>query len=275
MGGPLDNLGDLSSFGPLGGGLPAYSSPIPSSYPSTGPAAPAGFPGIPTAAVKRRPRKPINTKLLVGIATSVLVCLAIVGIGTAAYVWWPAGWRFGIGYSSPQAAFEALKQAQVSRNWGAMYDTVTPDSRERLVSGFAFIAQMAAGQEPEVAAILKKYGVATDAPQPSSPGDFAQFMQNMQDSMKKAAEGVSDKRGFFVELLRYFETREEVKQKLNEDELSKLASAELIDLTIDGDTARAKQTTAIGSGSVTQSIEFRRINGGWLVHLPEHGFLLR
>jgi hypothetical protein len=277
--GPLDNLGDLSSFGPLSGGLPPPPSPAagPFAYPNMGSSAPAGFPGLGSPASRKR-GKPIDVKLLLGISAAVLVCLAIVGIGVAAYRFWPAGFRLGslvgLGHSTPHAAFEALKQAQINRNWGGMYDVLTPDSRDRLVSGFAMIAQMAAASDSQVSAILSKYGVAPPAeiPKPTSPGDFARLMAEMQQNMKKSVEGVRDKRGFFVELMNYFQTRAEVKKKLDSEDLERLANAELTDLTIEGDTARGKQTSTLTGRTSTSSVEFRRVNGGWLIHLPEQSF---
>lgn len=64
------------------------------------------------------------------------------------------------GYSSPQAAFDAFRQARDIRDWRAVYLTLAESSRDSDV--FATFDNCIFSLDPKVTAVLTKYGLGLD-----------------------------------------------------------------------------------------------------------------
>jgi hypothetical protein len=256
-GSALDNLGNL-------GDLSAFASPTTSNYAS----APAAYMTAAPAARKTRKKMAIKKSTLVTIGLSALVVVAIIGIGIAGFVFFPY-LPIGFGYSSPQAVWEAQKKAMEDRDWKTLYHTVTAETSDQMVGGIALVVQMMGAMDTEMAAIRDKHGLASNAPAtPTSPADFASFVTQMEQQAKSAASSISDKEGFFVEVMDFLIKKgESMQQKLgNESMMMKNIPQELKDVVIEGDRARGKQTVSVMGRTLEVPVEFRKVNGGWRIH---------
>jgi DNA-directed RNA polymerase subunit RPC12/RpoP len=253
---PLGDLGDLSSFGdPLGGTVPAAGLPsqsLPTSY------APAG--GVARPKTKRRA---VNNSKVISIIVSVLVVLAILGIAVGTFVFFP----FGRGYATPEAVWQAYKKAAENEDWRTLYNTLTPQTRDRMLGGLVLMAQMVGANDERVAAIAEKHGLNTSAPDAGGIGQMFSQM-NQLDSL---GNEIKNKQAFFVDMMKYFaEKGEEMREKMGGRQQMTMmnASQELKDVVIEGDSARGMQTVSLSGNTVEVPIEFRKIDGGWLIHQP-------
>jgi len=260
--GPLDNLGDLSSFGgSYGASMPAANFPAQS---------PASAPYGAHGAIVRPARKKQggNKTKIVSIVLGSLVTLAILGIAVGTFVFFP----FSTRYATPEAVWEAQKKATENQDWKTLYNTLTPETRDRMASGIAFIALMAGGADESMAAIVKKHGLKsqTTATDTSSPAGLTQMFSQLQQQMESAADSIEDKESFFVDVMAYFaEKGEEMQGQMGNQQMTMMtASQELKDVVIDGDRARGTQTISVMGNTVNVPIEFRQIDGSWLIHQP-------
>jgi predicted Zn finger-like uncharacterized protein len=257
--GPLDNLGDLSSFdGSLGGTMPAAR------FPAQAPASSAS--GKPrTIARPTRKKKAGNKTAIVSIVLGSLVVLAIIGIAVGTFVFFPSGSR----YATPEAVWEALKNATESKDWKTLYNTMTPETRDRMVGGVALMVQMGASADESLAAIKTKYGLLS-IPDISSPAEMGQMFAQMQQQIDLVAESIEDKEAFFIEVMDYMTQKgEEMQDQLGNQQMSMMnASQELKDVVVNGDNARGVQSVSMMGKSFDVPIEFRRINDSWLIHQP-------
>jgi hypothetical protein len=72
-------------------------------------------------------------------------------------------------------------------------------------------------------------------------------------------------------MMKYFaEKGEEMREKMGGRQQMTMmnASQELKDVVIEGDSARGMQTVSLSGNTVEVPIEFRKIDGGWLIHQP-------
>jgi DNA-directed RNA polymerase subunit RPC12/RpoP len=255
--GPLDNLGDMSSFGSPTLGTSAAPNVV---LPQTA----YGMPG-PTARPKTKKRA-ISKSALVSIGIGSIVLFAIVGIAIATFMFFP----FSARYSTPEAVWDAQKKATASKDWKTLYNTFTPESQEQLVGGVALIAQLLATRDEGMTALMKKHGVesATSALNPSSPGGFAQVLGQMQEQMKKASNSIKNKQAFFVDVMEYFADKgEEFQNQMGGQKAAMIPeSLALKDVVIEGDAARGTQTINLMGRSMEMPVAFRKIDGSWLIH---------
>ncbi|MGE0755552.1 MAG: hypothetical protein AB7O38_00960 [Pirellulaceae bacterium] len=246
--------------------LPASSLPLPT---YAGPTANA-----PTA--RRRNATPVNYSLLITLFLSLFVCCAIAGIGVVGWKYWPSSFSLFAGYVTPEAAFAAMKQAQIDQDWRTMFRTLTPDSRTRMVRMLANLSRLGAGQDPEIGSILQKHGVEVIGPAPvfKSAAEAMAYSKQLQDHAAVAPENISNPEAFFVELMEAIARRAETLQhKLGRNPFADAqADAKLLDLQIDGDTARGRQSATSRGAQLESTVEFRRVDGNWYIHLPEGGF---
>lgn len=254
--GPLDNLGDLSSFDgdPLAGAMPADSLAN-QALPSTARGAP------------KPEKQAVNKIKIVSIALGSLVVIAIIGIAAVA-LFFPSEPK----YERPEAVWEAQKNAAENKDWKTMYRTLCPDTRKRTVAGIALMAQMVGSGDEGMAAIMKKHGVESSsfAPDTSSPEGLGQLFSQMQQQMENAADAIENKEAFFVDVMEYFTEQGEGKQARACTQQMEMVNApqELKDVVIDGDSARGMQVISVMGNNVDIPIEFRRIDGGWFIHQP-------
>lgn len=264
--GPLDNLGDLSGFGdPLGGTFPPTNTAQAPTYGSS-------YGMSATTSGTKKKKRPINKKTIQLIVLGAVSAVAILSIGFAAFTVYP----MFAGYRSPQAVWEANRKAMMNEDWKTMYDTMAPTAQEQMVGGVTMLNQMVANQDPKLAEILKRHGVEPAAqPDMSTFEGFAAF-EKSGEKMKQTASGIKDKRGYFVEIMKYFSERgqeqikamgkEDLAKKLKAEMKSALEAATLKDVEINGDQARGKQTMTANGRTIETPIVFERVEGSWRMH---------
>ena len=143
-----------------------------------------------------------------------------------------------------------------------------------MIGGVAMAAAVMAQKDEEMAKLLDAHGVAQqDAlPSESSPRlkDPAEMARRMKQ--KRMADSIDDKPAFCAAVIdRMVKVKRESAEKLglaDSDPWKAHAEATLHDVEIEGDAARGKQSIAVGGKTFDVPVEFRRIDGGWLVHVP-------
>ncbi len=102
-------------------------------------------------------RKQKNLFAGIGVAAGCLVAAVVVYLVVAA--------ALKPGYSTPEDAFRANRDAVAKRNWRAEFLTLDPESQDRVVGATAWSGVYMASESPRVAAVLKKHGLgeAVDA----------------------------------------------------------------------------------------------------------------
>lgn len=267
-------------------------------------------------------RKQKNLFAGIGVAAGCLVAAVVVYLVVAA--------ALKPGYSTPEDAFRANREAVAKRNWRAEFLTLDPESQDRVVGATAWSGVYMAAESPKVAAVLKKHGLgeavdAVKAEQEAARESLKKYEEQamnpvaaaaMTDATASADEDASseedesededlpiggmfadidakqrqyaaaigDKTAFYTEMVEALD--EEFKASLPEnavlrmmaldprnDLLRALAQADLSDVKIDGDKAQGKMTVVLGGERVDSPAMFKRIDGRWLVHLPEAGDL--
>lgn len=267
-------------------------------------------------------RKQKNLFAGIGVAAGCLLAAVVVYLVVAA--------ALKPGYSTPEDAFRANREAVAKRNWRAEFLTLDPESQDRVVGATAWSGVYMAAESPRVAAVLKKHGLgeavdAVKAEQEAARESLKKFEEQAMNPVAAAAmtratasadedtfsEGdesahgdlpsggmfadidakqrqyaaaIGDKSAFYTEMVKALD--EEFKASLPEnavlrmmaldprnDLLRALAQADLSDVKIDGDKAQGKMTVVLGGERVDAPAMFKRIDGRWLVHLPEAGDL--
>ena len=180
-------------------------------------------------------------------------------------------------FDSPQAAFDAAKQAQANGDWGTVFDTYTPESRNQLVGslGYAGGILAASGTRDDLKEALKKHGIdESELPKPPSMGDMANLQAMLQEMQKKQTEfaaKIADKRRFFVEIVQLVTENEDGNNPISSQMAAgqkAQADAKLSDLEITGDTAKGNREFVLNGKTVKMPLEFSRIDGSWYLQEP-------
>lgn len=267
-------------------------------------------------------RKQKNLLAGIGVAAGCLVAAVVIYVVVAA--------ALKPGYSTPEDAFRANRDAVAKRNWRAEFLTLDPESQDRVVGATAWSGVYMAAESPKVAAVLKKHGLgeAVDAVKaeqeaareslrkyeeqamnpvaaaamieatasaeddefseedesPDEDSPIGGMFADIDAKQRQYAAAIGDKTAFYAEMVKAMD--EEFKASLPEnavlrmmaldprnDLLRALAQADLSDVKIDGDKAQGKMTVVLGGERVDAPAMFKRIDGRWLVHLPEAGDL--
>jgi hypothetical protein len=256
-------LGDLLDDALLSApGLPASESKLANlPLPAAQPLAAAPTP------VRRRGKSGGNTQMLLiagGVGAGVLLLMAIVG-GLAVYFVFFRAPR----YSTPEAAFNALRDAAVAKNWKRMLGVLTPESQDMMVGMMTFGAIMESKSDPKTAEILKQHGVDPNQFQPGAFNfaELAELMRPGSERMKQVLGPIKNKPAFFAAIMSHMDSKKDAEAKargVDRDDLAMVnADAKLTDVKIDGDTARGRQSGGFGN----QSIAFKKIDGGWRIDL--------
>ncbi len=163
----------------------------------------------------------------------------------------PSGCGSDGGGSTPQATFDAMKAAIKAKDMRKFTNCLTPESQKMMVSGLLMVSQMAKGfggkSDPDMDALLKKHGVAE---------------VNLKN-LEEAAAKVKDKPGFMAD----FAAMAEKKGKQGGMLTSSQAEGVLKDVKITGETAKGKVVTTKDGKEITDTIEFRKVDGRWLIHM--------
>jgi hypothetical protein len=182
------------------------------------------------------------------------------------------------GYATPEEAFAAYQKATAAKDWAGQLKVLTPESEEMTVGAVALAAAMLSAMKPELADVLKKQGV--DATQLQSvsadinPANASKAASQINQRMRELGAGVKDKVGFYSAVMPAVEKagKEMAAQlpgnlaQMQADAEQALAKAKLVDLQISGDSARGAISLHFMGRETKSPLEFRRINGGWLMH---------
>jgi hypothetical protein len=170
-------------------------------------------------------------------------------------------WATGCGkgsstkFDTPEAAFNAFQEAAKSEDWQAAARCLTPESQAMMADGLIFAASFATlgdkEKEKSLDELLKKHKIDMDA-EPKEPADKDPM------AMPSFVADVEDKPALIEDLFAWLEKNSSGKGG-PDFEVKKLG-----EVKIDGDQATAMAETDRGD----KPVEFRRIDGGWLVHLP-------
>lgn len=185
-------------------------------------------------------------------------------------------------FASPEDVFKANLKATAEKDWAEVIRLWTPESQDMMVGGMAAMAVRMGGDDPSIGELMGKHGIDESlwkgsSPDASRPRDR---MQAMRKKSKALGAAVDDKPAFYGELRKLMEKRgEELTSKLKfpgvdvaklKEELEQAQTiAKLVDVQIDGDTARGKRVSSFVGKEVKMSVEFRKIDGSWLLHQPD------
>jgi len=156
-------------------------------------------------------------------------------------------------YETPQAAFDAFKKATKDDDWKVAAALMSPESQSMIAAGFtigaSFMTMADEEKGKELKKLLAKHGVDLEAE--PEPGDEPAGPEALTAPIK-------DLPAFIGEIVAWMD-----KQKDGADK-GFPEMGELGEVSVDGESATASVSTERGP----QPIEFRRVNGSWLIHLP-------
>lgn len=263
---PFGGLGAADPFS--GGGAPFGAAAAPDPF-----AAAAGIPssaGFPTAGYAAAPYQAPAARRSSGNSKKLLLWLGIgagglVGVTVLAVAGWFLMSSFR-GYATPEEAYTAFREAASTKNSGKMYDIMSPESQDMLVSVFAIMVATNPGQDAEVSTIATAYGITAErlanAGANTQAGPLA-FLGMSPDKARAIAESVGSRRAFFVEVLQFAEKKRQQSNAsggtFGRNPLGSDSLGELTNLSVTGEKA-----TGMVNG---RPFNFRQINGGWRVHI--------
>lgn len=156
-------------------------------------------------------------------------------------------------HDTPQAVFASFATATKSKDWKATMVLLTPESQSMFAAGMIIGASfMTMGDETKekgLQALLQKHGINMDEEPPAGDEDAGP---------EALTRPIKDLPAFVAEITAWMDEQ----GKGSDSGFPELG--ELSDVTIDGDSAKGKVSTDGGP----QPIEFRRVGGTWLIHLP-------
>ncbi|MEZ6064493.1 MAG: hypothetical protein R3B90_02020 [Planctomycetaceae bacterium] len=160
--------------------------------------------------------------------------------------------------ATPEAAFALFQQAVEQGNWEVAAQRMTVRSQADLAAGMMFVAGFIGALDPDqgaqMQAVLKQHGLDPDSPPQelgdgAVPGSPAEAMTSM----------IANRPRFIADVMALLQ-----KSQTEQDQFGELTGT-LENLTIDGDTA----TGTVVNGSDSKPIEFARVDGNWLVQIPQ------
>lgn len=167
----------------------------------------------------------------------------------------------GTRFDSPQAAFDGLKEAVRSKDPQAISAALTDGAENTMAGTLVFMAGFAALDEekrPEIETLLQKHGIDTSEDAEKT---------DLTEGFHALAEPIKDKPAFIAEILAWIDENKE-----DDSAAPSLINGTLQNLKVEGDTATGTLVTSKRGAERKEPIEFRKVDGGWLVHLPEPNF---
>ncbi|MFC1713780.1 hypothetical protein ACFL6S_08935 [Candidatus Poribacteria bacterium] len=155
-----------------------------------------------------------------------------------------------MGYASPEEASVAFQEAVKAEDWESVVACLTPESRDMSATILVVMAGFLAMDEQKsetVHAILEKHGLDME-------DESAAF--DPDEDTQSPAQVIKDRDGFIAEMM-----------EIGGEDIE-IVVGKLADLEIDEDTATGVWLT---DDEEEESVEFRRIDGRWYVHMPERG----
>lgn len=180
------------------------------------------------------------------------------------------------GADSPQAVFEKFFASAAAHEWRAMYSCLTDDTATRMTLGlmaFPLVVlqmqeQFLEGDEAEAvreqianfAKILENHNLDPDELRAAMSDMMSDDPETQGAKAAKLLADVRDRAGLFADVAGFLHAMDSA----DDDPDNR---PRLTDVKIDGDTATG---TAHSTGDDDgQPIEFRRVNGKWLLHLSD------
>ncbi|MHC4914367.1 MAG: DUF4878 domain-containing protein [Planctomycetota bacterium] len=168
------------------------------------------------------------------------------------------------GGSTPEATFNAMKAAADAKDMRKFMKCLTPESQDMMVGGVVAVAvmttemakAMGGKSDADMEALLKKHNVSGADVKAMNPS-------SMEAGMKQLAAKVKDKPGFMAD----FAALAEKKGKKEGVAMTGGAEGTLKDVKITGDTAKGTVVTTKDGKETTDTIEFRKVDGRWLIHM--------
>ena len=186
-------------------------------------------------------------------------------------------------HESPQAVFDAAKEAMNAKQFDQFVGCLTPESQDVMIFGLAMGAQMAKAFSQMGGALGQELGGAdakAEIDKKFAPLDQVlekyELNENMMSELggdepmdpmaavKKVSDKIGDKPAFIQELMAALESIG--------DEASQgpqaMFQTELSDIKIEGDTASATATNP-QNPEESGPVHFRQVDGGWLLDLSK------
>ena len=187
----------------------------------------------------------------------------------------------GVRFDSPEAAFEAEKQAQIDKDWGAHFDVYTPDSQKELVGTLAYTSALfggMAGKDAEVKTILKKYGIdesmMPEKPSMTDMADMEAMMKKAKEAQKKLTAAIQDKRAFYMEMAALMNdagssgaVNPQVQAMMEKTKKAQTA-AKLVEVEMVGGRAVGKRVIVNNGTPMQVPVHFEKIDGSWYIRQP-------
>ena len=187
----------------------------------------------------------------------------------------------GGGFDSPEAVFEAEKQAQIDGDWGAHFDVYTPESQDQLVGTLAYTSGLfggITGKDAEVKAILKKHGIdesmMPEKPSITSMADMDAMMKKMEEAQEKLTAAIKDKRAFYIEMAALMNgtqsgnAADPQAQAFLEKARKAQETAKLVDVSTLGDRGQGKRVIMNNGTPMEVPVYFKKIDGSWHMRQP-------
>lgn len=186
------------------------------------------------------------------------------------------------GYASPQAAFAALKRGFANKEWNVATGALTDEAQRNMAGALVMVLGFTALDEskrPQIMELFDKHGLDTDdgsaKEQEDKDADDAPTIVIGPDGgpsvadVAKLAEPIANKQVFLADAFTWLD-----EQADGSGFPPPPARGELIDVQIDGDSARGTlvQAAVTNVPERKEPIEFRKFDGRWLIHLSEETF---
>lgn len=183
------------------------------------------------------------------------------------------------GAATPQAAFEKMQAAAKEKRWKDMYGTMTPQTQERMIGSMIMVPMMIWGMQEAFAGddaekkkaaqdklkafsdTLKTHGIDLDE---KKEGDKPN-VQNPDEMFKELLKNVKDRPALFEFVMKTLDELPDAKS-------NPMVDGKLEDLKESGDSATATVKTKQDETETSTAIEFKKIDGGWFVHMPDSAF---
>ncbi len=172
-----------------------------------------------------------------------------------------------VSYDSPQAVFDAAKASVDKDDWSAFCMCLEPDSRDKLAAIFAMMSSFDLAfsgekgdegkkQADAIKAVFAKHGITDkmleDDPEPTGTAE---------DAMMDFIKPIKDRKAFVADMGKV--VGGELKGRFPIQGETKLS-----DVKEDGETASGTMTFKVGDEDKTDTIEFKKGDGGWSIVIP-------
>ncbi len=158
-------------------------------------------------------------------------------------------------FDTPKAAFDAFVQASKAGEWPKVINVLSQESQTMFTASMVMDASFSTtdkAKQESLDQLLKKHGIDVNAE--PEPGDENAGPESLIKSVKDLPALVS-------ELSKW------MSENADDSDSGFMEVGELGEVTIDGDIATAQVDSERGM----RPIEFRKVDGSWVVHLPKPG----